>query len=433
MIIWRMKQLGYNERKFSSIDQSIARDIDYRRYGASEHIDIERYGKKYSWIAYFELAGFYADKFENGENWKDLRIRTSDVDIDPSFPEEPQIMKMVTKNYLKGKPKTIGGWIKNGPLPNIKEYLILDKINKEEGPWVLIDGYVNQEDTISRRSIFIFPRGFFINDKYIDKFLHNKRRIMVAGRSLPEIEDDIYTFAGEIPWCETFPYTKYPKTITILLGKAKRNVPIKKGLILLIEALQKPHKKNKGVNYISAIVKKINSKLSKKDQLNHEDLRNIPKEEDFQRGYIIQESKRFETFNVEVAIRNFGWESYHSAVNYGQNAYVPSKELAVNLELYIKPQSFDMLDKNGQPASITVQWGQPWHTRHILVYLRKDLFDEYLKRNNKQFVWIVWGERRCILKDDDWGRKHLRKFKSYQVYKTVIPYSKMVKTKYKLK
>ena len=92
-----------------------------------------------------------------------------------------------------------------------------------------------------------------------------------------------------------------------------------------------------------------------------------------------------------------------------------------------------MLDKKGQTASITLQWGQLWHTRHKLIYLRKDLFDKYLKRNKKQFVWIAWGERRYILKDDNWGKKRLRKIKPYQVYKTVIPYSKIMKSKSKLK
>ncbi len=431
MIIRRMKQLGYEERKFRSIDQNIVREVGYYRYGASEGIDIERYGKKYSWIAYFELAGFYADVYENGEHWKDLRVRTSDVDIDPSFPEEPQIVKIINRDYLKGKPKTLGRWIKSGSSPNIKEYLIMEKINKKKGPWVLLDGYINQEDLNSKRGLFIFPRGFFLKTGDIKKFLRNKNKIIVAGRSLPEIEDDIYTFAGEIPWCETFPYTKYPKTITIPVGRTKKKVPIKKGWILLVEALQKISKRKKQANDISTIIQKINSKLNKKDQLDHDDLSNLPKEKDFQRGYMIQEFKKIETIDVEVPVRNFGWESYHSTVNYGQNAYVPSRELAMNLGLYIKPQSFDMLDKNGKNASITLQCGDQWHTTHELVYLRKDLLDNYLKRKNKQFVWIIWGERRFVSKDNQGLTEFAKKYKTYRVYKLTIPYSRITESKLK--
>lgn len=432
MIIWRMKQLGYEERKFSSIDQNIARDVDYRRYGASENIDIERYGKKYSWIAYFELAGFYADIYEDGEEWTDFRVRTSDVDIDPSFPGKPQIVKIIDRDYLKGKPKTLGRWIESGPSPNIKEYLIMEKINEKKGPWVLLDGYINQEDLNSKRGLFIFPRGFFINKGDIRKFLLNKNKIIVAGRALPEIEDDIYTFAGEIPWCETFPYTKYPKTITIPIGRTERKVPIKKGWILLAEVLQKIRVRRKQANDISQIIRKINSKLTKKDRLALDDLSNPPRKKDFQRGYIIQCFEKIETIDVEAPVRNFGWESYHSTVNYGQNAYVPSRELAMNLGLYIKPQSFDMLDRKGQTGSITLQWGKPWHTTHKLVYLRKDLFDNYLKRKDKQFVWIAWGERRYVLKhDDDRLTKSALRFKAYQVYKIVIPYPKITTTKAK--
>ena len=45
----------------------------------------ERYGKKYGWIGFYTYAGILADR---GQLPSD-ETRLSDVDIDPSFPDQP--------------------------------------------------------------------------------------------------------------------------------------------------------------------------------------------------------------------------------------------------------------------------------------------------------------------------------------------------------
>jgi hypothetical protein len=54
-IYWRLYKLGYSLKLFGEVDKEIARYRWARTEGNESRID--RYGKKYSWIAYYELCG----------------------------------------------------------------------------------------------------------------------------------------------------------------------------------------------------------------------------------------------------------------------------------------------------------------------------------------------------------------------------------------
>ena len=55
----------------------------------------DRYGKKYSWTAFFELAGFRQDLGLLGEVSEEQRLHN--VNIDPSFPDEVPTFELI--NY----------------------------------------------------------------------------------------------------------------------------------------------------------------------------------------------------------------------------------------------------------------------------------------------------------------------------------------------
>ena len=84
-VYWRMYNLGFTNESFGKIDRAIA-EINFR---FSIHDDAEktdRYGKKYSWIAFYELAGFRQDNGLLRDYYDDVRVLNAD--IDPSFPDE---------------------------------------------------------------------------------------------------------------------------------------------------------------------------------------------------------------------------------------------------------------------------------------------------------------------------------------------------------
>jgi hypothetical protein len=69
---------------------------------------------------------------------------------------------------------------------------------------------------------------------------------------------------------------------------------------------------------------------------------------------------------------------------------VPAKEIAEALGLCSQPQTFDLYERNGRKASVTVQVSD---TDQQLVFLRQDLLEMYLKRKDLSLLWACWGER----------------------------------------
>jgi len=368
-IFWRIYDLGYSLETFGEIDKDIA-SINWSREQNRGKID--RYGKKYSWIAFYELAGFRQDQ---GLLYMYDEARISDADIDPSFPEPAQEFQVVDKDLLGDRGKLLHDWIEKGDIPDVSPYMVLDNLCNEKGPWVLLDGFICQEDTAEKRSCVIFPRSLLIQDTNLEETLVLLHKVEHRWGQLPEIPGDYYTYAGEIPWCDTFKYN----------GQAELEFVISK--------------------------KKVPS--------------NYPA---FWEGRTLSTSREIEvpdktrTVLAAIPVRKNNWESYHSAVNPDRFVMVPSKEIAEFLDLCSQPQTFDLYEKNGRRASITIQWGDTWHTGHKLLFLRKDLLDRYLNENSYRLVWVIEGERQFkAYKNeglDEYAKKHL----PYKVFKEIKQY-----------
>lgn len=216
---------------------------------------------------------------------------------------------------------------------------------------MLLDGYINQEDLEVKRSIFIFPRGLLVRKDEALKLFESLRNQNLGGRRLPDIPEDYYTYAGEIPWCETFP----------LNGTTEMEFGVDN---------------NAGLSY-----------------------------------------------EVFIPVRYYNWESYHSTVNKASSAMVPAKELAEALDLCSQPQTFNLYEKNGKLASMTLRWGEPWHTEHHLTYLRQDLLERYLKENDAVLIWAIWGERRFGSKSIEELRDFSKGHRAYQAFQTIKTYT----------
>jgi len=81
---WRIADLGYTSARFGKIDRAI-HAAGWQHEQGDRH-KIERYGKKYAWIAFYELVGLRRDQgLLDLDHYPEGRI--SDVDIDPSFPD----------------------------------------------------------------------------------------------------------------------------------------------------------------------------------------------------------------------------------------------------------------------------------------------------------------------------------------------------------
>ena len=374
-IFWRIYNLGYSLDKFGEIDKWIARD-NWRYDRSKNRGKTDRYGKKYSWIAFYELAGFRQDQNLLNEWYDDIRI--ADADIDPSFPQPVQEFKVVEQDFLGDRTTLLQDWIENGDTPDIAPYFTLEELCGEKGPWVLLDGYISQEDLENRRSCFILPRCLFVQTDDLEEIvtlLEKQNHVQ-----LPEIPDDYYTYAGEIPWCGTFLYTGQSMLDFVLSTKKKKIV------------------------IPSAVINEEGRVLVQKEQE-------------------VEEPDKKRVFNIFVPVRWNNWEGYHSSVNPSRSVLVPAKEIAEFLDLCSQPQTFDFYEKNGNRASISIHCGEPWHTEHHLIFLRQDLLDRYLRENNLWLVWVVWGERQFKSEDfrgvDGFAKEHLP-YKPFREIKTYV-------------
>lgn len=379
----RIYELGWNEAEFNDIDGRI-RSQGYR--ARTEQAHTERYGKKYSWIAYFEIAGLRIDNKLIEDNWD--RFRFSDADIDPSFPERAKNKKFVLKDYLGDSKQPLLEWYTNGGIPDINEYLKIDKLKGHDGSWICLDGFIVQERKKINREFFVFIRGLLVKkDKYEELKEHLIKKEDIGGRFLPDPRSNYYTFAGEL-YCI-------------------RESVDDNSCIISFEADRKTVKVKKGEPgyFARPIFDKNKIKYSYPE-------------------FIELDSVTYDECEVLLPVMEYSWESSHSELNKSGHETVISKELANALNLINKAQTFDLFDEKGSLASQNLFYNKDFNNNHRFTYLRKDLLDKFLLENDYKLIWGIWGERNVRFKDIDYSRKfHTdNKVSDLQIFSDVIEY-----------
>ncbi|OGG13237.1 hypothetical protein A2773_01190 [Candidatus Gottesmanbacteria bacterium RIFCSPHIGHO2_01_FULL_39_10] len=389
--LWRIYQLGYSLEKFGDIDKGIVSNTRMDRnpdYAGK----VDRYGKKYSWIAYHELLGLKMDKKELARWWMTEDGRSGEFDVDPSFPQTPQPKRktLISKNLTKGS-RQIKKWLVQSNPPDISPYLVLENVDGIPGPWVLVHGTVGQKDTKLSRRITTFVTGLLAdgNDgKKLKEFLDSKA--FPGNDNIPSLPETRSIFAGELGWREGSKKDQ-PSYIKIQRGEKK----------------VKLSKKEKRFYNIRIY---INSEILKEKQ--------EPPEFKIEPIY--------ENILVEPLARWFSSKDYScfGRDDYGIGLYIPSKKIMKANKLHTDVASFNFLDQKGGVASISFVRGDQYGTHENLLYLRKNLLDKILKKSGKKLFLIAWGERQFWPETGFEHRKELAPiYEKYQnVYKEVIEY-----------
>ena len=324
---WRVSNLGYSDDRFAEVDERIGRVSMHTR---GERANIERYGKKYSWIAFFEMYGW---RLRRGllPKWHDDE-RPSDIDIDPSFPLPPRDWLPELDDPLNRGPEDIVDWVSGGPKPYYESILRLDEIDGVPGPWLLLDGYMDQRREDDDRSIFTFLRCLLGSPSELTQVLKEYDQQPYPGNhAIPEPICDTSTFAGEIPWSDRYAYPLRAQS-----GDSGRQMV---------------------------------------------------------RAFEVHGIKARDGVAIELPVTEFLWESSgDSSVNDVLTVRVPSPALCERLDLINHARQFDLYDTNGALASICISANQEdIHAR--LVYMREDLLLQYANETAQAFSWLVWGER----------------------------------------
>lgn len=321
-IVSRMLMLGYDPEQFEAVDQKM---YSSSRLGDDKD-KIDRYGKKYGWIAYFEMWGI---RHAQGLLSEDRSARPSDADIDPTFPLEAESIDLPLPALFNYQSTDAGDWIVRGPQPDYLSILELTEVDGMAGPWILLDGFLEQNALMDDRQVFTFLRGVFVDRKEIDPLCTMFRDLKYPGNSaIPDVTEEYYTYAGEMPF----------SSIPGLLVTGGQNL---------------------------------------------DNFGNMVSTDRWSGGGI----------TVETTVQKYNWESYHSTENQSSGASLPSKQLCEALNLRYRANKWDLHDAEGVASLYRKVGEYGEDVNGSISYLRRDLLDRYLMQSGKVLVWLIWGER----------------------------------------
>ena len=375
---------------------------------------VDGYGGKYCRIAMLELAGLRDDEGLMDRRHDLLGARLPFVDLDPSFPDPPPDRAVVTADFLGDRAVPLQEWILDGGLPDLKPYLVADEVDGEPGPWVLLDGHVDQEDLTAHRGRFVFPRGLLVPSRDVDEVVAHLERQDLGNRWLPELPKDRYRFAGEIPWCETYPANgpsdlDFEVDTQTVMETEQRLMVTRGGAVVPAEDEE----------YTGLLARWRESRIAgeREGDADPDGIQVTSLEVE-----VARERPVYRTFQVLLPVREDGWEDHHSVVNPGRVTAAPAREIADRLGLVGQPQTFDLFERDGRRASIAGESGDPWHTHQTLTYLRRDLLDRYLEDTGQELVWAIWGEREVAAKSRSDHRPEAQIATPYRVFQEIRRY-----------
>jgi len=377
----RIYDLGYRKDLFEQIDREIGGSGFYDRRDGHK---TDRYGKKYSWIAYFEMYGLR----EANRVLQDWRIgeRTSDLDIDPSFPKKPYAWAAPIPNLFGDLSKSSDAWIASGETPDFSSLLSVPEINGAPGPWVLLDGFIRGEREDINRELFAFLRGLFVARRDIPRLRRKFLSIEYPGNhEIPEGAEDYYLYAGEAGRS-----ARYAPELRMPNGRYRRQT--REAFDRHIEVRRRPIKADSATGEIRIVLHGVQS--------NEEETKLTSVDNDASVEKIItfapnrSRYRKIPGVRIEAPVRRFSWESYHSSQNDFSGFLIPSPIIIQRLDLATWNREIDFRDRAGRLATTYRESGSGWRGDHFhLLYVRHDLLRQYLKVTRQKLVWCNWGER----------------------------------------
>ncbi len=366
----RIFDLGYREELFKKADI----EIGNKSWNARDQEKVDRYGKKYSWIAYFEMWG----EREVARKMPDWRLgeRTPDCGVDPTFPKRPPDWTPPITNLFGDYGVSTEAWVEGGFTPNWHTLLVVPEINGHQGEWVLVEGYVRGTDESRDRELFAFLRGAFMARKDVRSFRAKFLAVEYPGNSeIPEGATEHYLYAGEAGRRQNYARHlrqrngRYRRQIAEAFDRYMSVYPEERATTSTVEIRSIPGESKETV--ISFV----------------ESLDPVPK------------MRHVPGIRVELPFIHFGWESYHSVHNDFSGFNIPAPSLIQRLGLASKNREIDFYDSMGKPGTLYREAGDGWKgDRHSLLYIRADLLRRYLTDTRQVLVWCNWGER-------DWLKK----------------------------
>jgi hypothetical protein len=416
-IFWRIYQLGYTLANFAAIDARIASIGEWEGQSNSEKVD--RYGKKYCWIAYFELYGHRQDIGRLDDFRLDGTIeRPGDCDVDPSFPGKPHTEPFDNSNYLGRQKFPITRYTNRQRIPKIAKLLLRDSIYGIVGPWVLLDYYIKQRNSETKRTFGMWIHTRIIEHRQLSLLSSLSYDSIDSARQFESTSHSSYAYAYEVPWADTWPYglednLEFDNGWEYVCKRNEHIILYRKGKRLSnTESDQIFHDcilKAEGVDKVASMLKVLSDKGLRLRSL-------ITEKKTRQRRQI--------KVRAENPVHGFCWESHHSDVNDLSYITLPSKRICNTLKLSMDIPNWDFIDSKGQKAIIVAKVGDESHEAQEAVYIRQDLIENYLNITKSHLIWSMSGERLSLYGDEygqfqipNEGKNTIRRFHRLLIYK----------------
>lgn len=398
-MMWRLYQIGYSLDGFGEIDKEIERNKRYDR-GSDYAGKTERYGEKYTLIAYHEIMGTKLDKKLLDKWWVNEDGRDGSAPLDPSFPESNKPSRLFS-NQLTAGPEEIKKWMVQKTPPDISDYLKIEKIDDQQGPWILVDGIIGEKNTKKSRKITTFIYGVLVDPADVSKLDEFLAALPFPGNNeVPDLPETRDVFAGELGWREK-------NTL-----ERQLELKIKRGEI------QRPLTKQERDWHALRIVYSF---VDDKGEKNSDKVMKEKSEPPEFKTDPVYEKIRVQRLARWFATKDY---SYLGRDDDTTGLHILSKKLTKAYKLHCKSATFNLVDSKGKTVAIPIATGDQYGTHENLLYLRKDLLAKILKKTGKAFVLITWGERQYWPESGFEHPKELAPiYQKYQnIYKEVIKY-----------
>ena len=382
-ILWRVEELGWSEESFGELDKDISNSQSSYR-GMEEKQKTDRYGKKYSWIAYHEMAGmlypydrldFYGDQ------------RPSLIDIDPSFPE-PMTAKSLFDVNLLGSPRQDNRkWMESGD-PAL-DFTSLLTYADNDVEWVVLDGHISQRETTIHRDTFCFIRSFLAPNDELPALLDHlqQQEMHNTGWRLPDAPSIGLIFSGEVGWCTTHPEIN-PIEMQFVIGQEEYEAEVPK-----IEHFLN----GEPVDFHRAMFRSSTDgslpEGGDDPTASAENIDQIERRVSMVASTLTRDiHKIFRVYSPVCRLSCTLDTASHDAESY----ITLSRGMNNHLQLANKPQSYDLFQQDGTQVTFNASERHDFNNNQSMFLMRKNLLEKYLEEKDLTLLRVVWGERNLL-------------------------------------
>ena len=282
-----------------------------------------------------------------------------------------------------------------------------------------------KEDQISRE-MFAFLQGLIVKSEESEEIVELlKKQKKINRHTLPWCPEDHCTYAGEIPWCDTYPANDWEELkleTRVVLVPEEQQFLLRNGRFVSDQELSEFWRSIADLieekDFSTTIMLELGGLGSIENLIESEAWETIEAQL-HERGFELTtktvevEQKEYQIFDILYPVRGNNWSDSQSSVVPGRGVIIPSRQIAKTLDLCGQPQSFDLFEKNGRRASITFHRGEGWGETQRFTYLREDLLKRYLAEINGELIWVIWGERHPVVQNENTPYKLFKDIKVY--------------------